>query len=161
MQPVFAAAAGTADAAVTLEIWPDMIHAGICGTPTWKPAAARWPAPADLSAPICDAINSYSRSIAMLKPASTASVFETSVFHSRGTLSLVLVPSVTAGSTTHWHRFKRKRAQATCALRYETSTYCSSYLGQARQGIISAIVEAANSTTIVSLFVDFQVRSHK
>ena len=49
----FAAAAGTADAEVALEIWPHMIHAWNAHL---EAVDARWPAPADLSAPIYDAI---------------------------------------------------------------------------------------------------------
>jgi hypothetical protein len=37
----------------------------------------------------------------------------------------------------------------------------SGHLGEAGQGIVRAVVEATNSATVVSLFVDFQVRSQK
>jgi hypothetical protein len=53
-EPTDAAAAGAANVAVTLEIWPHMIMRGMCGTRVWKPQGARLPAQAHSSARICD-----------------------------------------------------------------------------------------------------------
>src|SRR5215469_364945 len=48
-----------------------------------------------------------------------------------------------------------------CAPSTKPNAWFSGYLGEARQGVLSAVVKSSKTTTIVSLFIDFQVRSQK